>query len=186
MGTQEVWYFVKKIITLLHGKKRIFYGDEKESEYFWGDYAKANIKNIRNRVFNGINTLKYDPKMPFIEKNKKYANYWFSSSDGHTVQEFNDLLSKSNIDKLRKEGGLCIVYTHFASGFVDINGELDQTLKANLEYLSKQNGWFVPASTVLDYLLKQKNNDFVNSWYINQLDLKWLFDRIIKRVKYKR
>ena len=157
-----------------------------ESEYFWGDYSKDKIKFIRNRVFNGINTLKYDPRMPFKEKHKEYTNYWFSSSDGHTVEEFNDLISKSNINKLKRQGGLCIVYTHFASGFIDSNGKLNERFKDNIEYLSIQNGWFVPASEILEYLLSQKKKDYVSSFYINVLDFKWLSNRILKKLKYGR
>ena len=63
---------------IIEGSKKRFYGDEINSNYFWGDVAKEKIKFIRNRVFNGINTLKYDPKMPFREKRKIFSNYWFS------------------------------------------------------------------------------------------------------------
>jgi hypothetical protein len=174
------------IVKLFKKKTRRFYGDETNSEYFWGDISKKYIKYIRNRVFNGINTLKYDPLMPFIEKNKKYSNYWFSSSDGHTVEEFNNLISKNNIDKLIKDKGLCIVYTHFACGFVEQNGEVNKTFKNNIDYLASQNGWFVTTSEILDYLLMWKSKNSVNFFYNNLLDLKWLYERIVKRLKYGR
>lgn len=116
-------------------------GEETDSIHFWGDIVKERIKYIRNFTFNGINTLKYDPHMPYIDPYKKdYSNYWFSSSDGHTVEEFNELLTKENIDKLEKEGGLCIVYTHFAEGFVDENGNLNPEFKNKIEYLSSKSG----------------------------------------------
>ena len=124
--------------------------------------------------------------MPFKERRKKYSNYWFSSSDGHTVEEFSDLISKSNIDKLKRQNGLCIVYTHFASGFVDTNGELNKRFKGNIDYLSKQNGWFVPASEILEYLMSQKKKHYTTQLYINMLDLKWSVDRLIKKMKYGR
>ncbi len=168
------------------GKTRRFYGDEIESDYFWGDLSKKHIKYIRNRVFNGINTLNYDPKMPFKEKNKKYSNYWFSSSDGHTVEEFNNLINKKNIGNLIKQNGLCIVYTHFAKGFLEPSGEISKIFKNNIDYLSSQNGWFVPASEILDYLLKSRGEIPLNVFYINLLDLKWLIERIKKRIKYGR
>jgi len=128
--------------------------------------------------------------MPYIEKNKKHSNYWFSSSDGHTVEEFNNLISEKNIDQLKKEKGLCIVYTHFASGFVNENGELNSEFKKKIEYLSNQNGWFAPATTVLDHLLENKKDSDVNksisNFYLNKLDFTWLVERIIKRVKFGR
>jgi hypothetical protein len=124
--------------------------------------------------------------MPFIEKNKKYSNYWFSSSDGHTVEEFNDLIARGNIDKLIAENGLCIVYTHFAKGFLEKDGEINRTFKENIDYLSSQNGWFAPVTEILDYLLESKRKNTVNLFYINLLDFKWLIQRIRKKIKYGR
>jgi hypothetical protein len=174
------------LVKLFKGKSRRFYGDEINNDYFWGDLSKEHIKYIRNRVFNGINTLSYDPQMPYREENKKYSNYWFSSSDGHTVEEFNNLLTEKNIDKLIRRNGLCIVYTHLSSGFLDKNGELNRTFKKNIDYLTSKNGWFAPASEILDYLLKSKRKNTVSSFYINLLDLKWLVQRIQKKIKYGR
>jgi hypothetical protein len=186
-GYKRYGTILRFLIKLFTGKTRSFYGDEIESDYFWGDLSAEHIKYIRNRVFNGINTLSYDPRMPFKEKKKKYSNYWFSSSDGHTVAEFNNLITKKNIDRLIKQNGLCIVYTHFAKGFLDQNGEVERTFKANIDYLSSQNGWFVPASEILDHLLNSKEKEEeVNSTYVNLLDLTWLFDRIVKKTKYGR
>jgi hypothetical protein len=175
--------FISKYI---EGKSRKFYGDEIESDFYWGDISKKYIKYNRNRVFNGINTLKYDPEMPFREINKKDCNYWFSSSDGQTIEEFNNLITRKNVDKLIKEKGLSIIYTHFACGFVEENGEINRIFKENIDYLSSQNGWFVPISEILDYLLNIKKKTSVSSLYINLLDLKWLIDRVKKRIKYGR
>lgn len=186
-GYKRFGTILRFFVKLFKGNTRRFYGDETGSDYFWGDLSKEHIKYIRNRVFNGINTLYYDPQMPYIEKNKKFSNYWFSSSDGHTVEEFNNLISKENIDKLINENGLCIIYTHFACGFLEPNGEINRTFKENMDCLSSQNGWFAPASEILDHLLncrgKEYNPDF---FYVNLLDLKWLVGRILKRIKYGR
>jgi len=108
-GHKRFGMILRKTMQIIEGSKKRFYGDEINSNYFWGDIAKEKIKFIRNRVFNGINTLKYDPKMPFREKRKIFSNYWFSSSDGHNLKQFNNLVTKSNIDKLKREKGLCIV-----------------------------------------------------------------------------
>jgi hypothetical protein len=171
------------LMQLLAGEKRRSYGDEPGSIYFWGDIARTRIRFIRNRVFNGINTLRCDPKMPFRETGKKYANYWFSSSDGHTIDEFNKLVTPIHIEKLKRQGGLCIVYTHFADGFVDGNGELDADFKRNMQYLSKQNGWFAPASEMLDYLLEVRGEETASQFYLTVLDIKWLFQRFLKKIK---
>ena len=57
-GYKRYGAILKFLIKLLKGEKRRFYGDEIESDYFWGDLSKKHIKYIRNRVFNGINTSK--------------------------------------------------------------------------------------------------------------------------------
>ncbi|MDX2322636.1 MAG: hypothetical protein QNK26_18785, partial [Moritella sp.] len=91
----------------------------------------------------------------------------------------------ANIRKLQKDGGLCVVYTHFASGFIN-NGKLDETFKNNLDFLSQQNGWFAPASEILDYLKTQNKRTAITPFYVMKLDIKWLIDRIIKKYRYKR
>jgi|WetSurMetagenome_2_1015567.scaffolds.fasta_scaffold16426_2 hypothetical protein len=185
-GYKRYGNILRFMVKLFKGKSRRFYGDEIESEYFWGDLSAKYIKYIRNRVFNGINTLGYDPQMPFKEPKKKHSNYWFSSSDGHTVEEFSNLITLKNLNELIKEKGLCIVYTHFACGFVDQNGEVNRAFRENIDYLSSQKGWFAPASEILDYLLEKKKKNTVSMFYINLLDFRWLIDRVLKRIKYKR
>ena len=92
--------------------------------------------------------------MPYQCKRKsRYSNYWFSSSDGDTVREMNALLSPVNCDRLEKQGGVCIAYTHFAYGFVNAQGQLNPEFERNIRYLAGKAGWFVPVSTLLDYLL---------------------------------
>ena len=91
-------------------------GTHKESEYFWGDFCKEHIKYIRNRTFNGINTLKEDPRLVYKETGKDdCSNYWFSSSEGMRLESFVKLLTKENIDLLVSQKGCCIVYSPYLS-----------------------------------------------------------------------
>lgn len=162
-------------------------GDEPTSVHFWGDIAKESIRYVRNFTFNSINTLRADSMMPYTEKTKPYVNYWFSSSDGHTVKEFTDLIRPSNVDRLQREGGLCIVYTHFASGFVDSDGKVNERFADRITQLSQRPGWFAPVGEVLDYMVSngQCHRDI---GYRSQLrlNLLWIMDRIVKRLKYSR
>ena len=156
-------------------------GTDPESAYFWGDFAKEHIKYIRNRTFNGINTLSEDPRLVYKESGKeKYSNYWFSSSDGMRLGSFVKLLSCKNVGKLVSEKGCCIVYTHFGYDFVDENGVLSEEFKKAIDYISSKNGWFVPASTLLDYVLKDHEYK-ASSIYECKMDMKWLFERIFKK-----
>ncbi|KKQ18725.1 MAG: hypothetical protein US31_C0002G0070 [Berkelbacteria bacterium GW2011_GWA1_36_9] len=158
-----------------------FQGDNKKSAYFWGDYAKKYIKYIRNFSFNNLNTLKVDSSMPYKDPSKPYANYWFSASSAPDIQSFIKITSLKNIDKLAEEGGCAIIYTHFASGFVK-NGKLNHEFQKNLAYIAQQNGYFVPAGTLLDYLKSLKKQNNTSQIDIKKLELKWFWDKIIEKL----
>ena len=123
--------------------------------------------------------------MPWHDSKKPYVNYWFSSSDGHDVNLFNNLLSSDNLNKLESEGGACIVYTHFASGFVDKNGNLNQDFKDRIDDLASRGGWFVPCGVLLDYLLERKKRKKTGYWYMLSRNLIWMVERFFKSVKYR-
>jgi hypothetical protein len=137
-------------------------GEDPESQFFCGDIIKEKTKYVRMWGTTDINTLKFNPSMPYHDSKKPYINYWFSFSEGHTARVFNKLLQDQNIEKLTRERGATIVYTHFSSGFIkkSSNGEyiLNPVAKTQLMKLAKQkDGWFVTTSTLLDRLLLMKN-----------------------------
>ena len=158
-------------------------GEIEDSPRFWGDYCKKHIAYIRNRVFSGINTMARDPRMPCRYRHKdQYSNYWFSSSDGANKDVFSRLLAKDHVDRLARDGGCCIVYTHFASGFVDANGQLDAGFQERIEYLAKQDGWFAPTSSILDYMKDHGGSTYTGSMYDTWLDIVWLVQRAGRRL----
>jgi hypothetical protein len=161
-------------------------GSTPDSPFFWGDAAKHHVKFIRNFTFNGINLLRYDPKMPYVDRAKlTHSNYWFSSSDGHTVREMNSLLSQRNLDRLENENGVCIVYTHFASHYVDSAGRVDPEFAERVADVAGRGGWFVPVSGLLNYLLESRGKDYyADYWYLLRLNVIWLGNRIVKRIRF--
>lgn len=134
-----------------------FKGHIEDSEYFWGDVCQKKIKYVRAWATDNINTLSVNKTMPYHLKDKPYVNWWFGCSDGYNREKFNSLVSDSNINKLVTERGTCIAYTHFAYGFVDEKGEINNLFKKQMEKISKLNGWFVPASTILDRFLQLRD-----------------------------
>jgi hypothetical protein len=64
------------------------------------------------------------------------------------------LLDARRQDRLVAEGGACIAYTHFGFGFFK-NGLLNPEFRDVISRLARLGGWFVPASTLLDYLRRQ-------------------------------
>ncbi len=128
-----------------------FTGDEPQSQYFWGDYCHKYIKYVRGWATSDINTLKFNPSMPYHDPYKPYVQYWYACSDGANREMFNRLISSENVDRLIRENGTAIIYTHFASGFVDKKGNLNEETKKLLANVAiHKNGWFVPVNVILD------------------------------------
>lgn len=152
-------------------------GHVEGDEYFWGDLCKEKIKYYRNFVFQDVNTLKSCPFMPYHDPKRPYVNYWFASSNGHDVSSFNKCISQKNQDRLEEEGGACIMYTHFAKGFIE-DGKLDPKFKRLMTRLSQKNGWFVPVGTLLDYLLQVNGRHEITDSQRRRLERKWLFEKL--------
>ena len=70
------------------------------------------------------------------------------------------------------------MYTHFADGFCQ-NGKLSEQFKTQMKRLSKKNGWFVPLSTLLEFLKKENKTQVINARQRTILEWKWLFDKLI-------
>lgn len=158
----------------------LYMGHVEKSPYFWGDLAKKHISYVRNFTFPEINTLKACPFMPYHDPKRPYANFWFASTDGNVLETFNHCLKEDNQDRLEAEGGACIMYTHFASGFYK-NKVLDKTFVRLMERIAAKNGWFVPVSELLDYLLAQKKVMTISAMQRFFLEARWLKFKISVR-----
>lgn len=168
---------------VLRGKyKNLFYGHVEGNNYFWGDICKKNITYVRNFVFSDINTLKACPIMPYYDLKKPFVNYWFASSNGPDVETFNRCLAEKDQDRLEEENGACIMYTHFGKDFYK-NGNINSRFKFLMNRLSKKNGWFVPVSTLLDYLLEVKGQYTISNRERKRLERKWLFQQMKRNTK---
>lgn len=150
-----------------------FRGHVKGDPLFWGDLCLKYVKYVRNFVSKDINTLKHCPYMPYHDPDRPYVKWWFASSDGFSVEAFNQVLTEKNQDRLEEEGGACIMYTHFGNGFYR-QGHLDKRFRSLMERLSRKSGWFVPVSTLLDYLREQKGEKNISSTERMLLEFRWL------------
>jgi len=163
-------------IPLLRFAERYFHNSDYQghvvgSPYFWGDIIQSRIKYVR-LPFHTIpfpNTLKLNPSMPFHDPLRPFVNYWFASSDGSDCERFVHLLSERNINSLRRERGVCLIYTHFAKGFFrkdKTGGFLDSAFVRTLERISKcEAGWFPTASVLLDRLLALRKLSITQKGY---------------------
>jgi hypothetical protein len=151
----------------------MFRGHIKNDPLFWGDICRERIKYVRNFVFPEINTLRECPAMPYHDPDRPYVNYWFASSEGARIEPFLRCLTPERQDRLEIEGGACIMYTHLACGFYE-NGSLHARFTELMTRLSRKNGWFVPVSTLLDYILEKRGPHTITAAERAGLERRWL------------
>lgn len=161
--------FIRSLIGFFYKKSNLpFQGENPKSTYFWGDVLKERTKYVRLWGTSNINTLSFNPTMPYHDPQKPYVRYWFSYSDGYDAKGFNKLITDENIQKLINERGTSIVYTHFGLNFIKKNAKgnknIDSFFKNQIKKIAKhKDGWLVPASDILDRLLLMKNVNLVQN-----------------------
>lgn len=135
------------------GRGRVYDCQDPKNPYYWGDIAQQTIRYCRNLTFvRQINLRHLNPMMPFSDPARPLVPRWFSSCDGGNPGRFAALLSRTHLERLERERGVCIVYTHFGAGFVRdgrVLPEVEQCLRA----VAGLRGFkFLPASELLDEL----------------------------------
>ena len=169
----------KVIYNTLHlSRQNVHEGHVRMSPLFWGDLCRQRIKYVRNFSYVDINTLKVCPFMPYHDPDRPYVNYWFAASEGPKIDSFNAMIREDNQDRLASEGGVCIMYTHLAKGFVE-DGKINNRFKVLMERLRKMNGWFVPVQTLLDHILSTRGPHSISSRERDRMERRWLWHKIV-------
>lgn len=164
------------LATLYRGREN-FSGHLPRSEFFWGDICKNRLRFVRNFVFDEINLERINPTLPYHDPRKPFVNFWFSSCEGGDVAKFCEMISEPNQDRLAAESGICIMYTHFASGsFRD--GKVHPVFERLMRRLSKLNGWFVPVSELLEFLLAGKKQPTIPFGELRRMENRWIRHKI--------
>jgi hypothetical protein len=158
-----------------------FSGHDPESEYFWGDIAQTRVRYMRRFTFQNANILAINPAVPYRLADKPYVNYWFPTANGARAIEFDRLLQPDNLRQLEEEGGVCLVYTHLGSGSFNLDdGSLDPRFVRRIDELSARNGWFVPASEILDHLRgRQEWRGDLTFWQSLRVDTRFIAERTL-------
>ena len=128
-----------------------FTGHVEGSPFWWGDLCEKHVTYGRNLTTNDINTAEFNPSMPYRDPARSLIPWWFSASDAEGVDEFNELIHPRRQERLAREGGICIVATHFGKDFVR-DGVVNSVTRARLEELSQRPGWFPTTGELLDWL----------------------------------
>jgi hypothetical protein len=155
-----------------------FSGHIEGSPYYWGDLCKQRVRYCRSFAYSMTNTLRACPWTPYHDPDRGLVNYWYASSDGANKERFLQILSEPKQDELEAEGGACIMYTHFGHGFVE-DGVLDARFQSLIERLSRKNGWFVPVSTLLDYLLSERGDPVITQAQRKTIEWRWLTRKLV-------
>jgi hypothetical protein len=167
---------------MTHNSRTGYFRGHKEGDpLFWGDICKAKIRYVRNFTYADINTLAACPMMPYHDPERPFVNHWFASSEGADVNAFNRCVSEANQDRLEAQGGACIMYTHFASGFFR-DGTVNPRFKQLMERLAQKDGWFVPVTTLLDHLSAEHGKSVITNDQRRGLERRWLLSKL--RVGY--
>ncbi|MGE3844155.1 MAG: hypothetical protein AB7I50_21490 [Vicinamibacterales bacterium] len=172
-GIRRVIYNV-----LTRGKNAgAFRGHIESDPLFWGDLCHERIAYVRNFVFRDINTLAACPLMPYRDSLRPYVRAWFAATEGSNADTFVRTLSAANVQQLEREGGACIVYTHFGHGHV-VGGQVRRDVRAALTQLASRGGWFVPVSELLDYLSRETGPADLTDAQRSALEWRWLFHKV--------
>jgi hypothetical protein len=131
-----------------------FTGHIEDSPLWWGDLCAKHVVYGRNLTTNDINTARFNPSMPYRDPARPLIPWWFSASDAEGVQEFNEIIRPSQQERLQREGGFCVVATHFGKDFVR-DGVVNPVTRARLKELSQRSGWFPTTGQLLDWLRAQ-------------------------------
>ncbi len=169
--------FLYNLLTRYRNKRR-FGGTDPTSNLFWGDRCQRDVKYVRNFVYTDVNTLKACPFMPYKDPMRPLVNYWFASSEGPTCSTFCRTISEANQDRLEAEGGACIMYAHFGTAGFYEDRALNSRFRFLMERLAKKDCWFVPVSTLLDYIQNQRGEHTLAPTERIFLERKWLYEKV--------
>lgn len=166
-------------------RSAVFQGDVKGSEYFWGDLHKKYHKFTRNLTFvSDLNVLNLDSSMPYIDSQKPFSNFWFSTADAPDANHFRNTVTKEKIDRLEREGGVCILSTHLGKQYC-VDGTIDPYLIEIINYISKKPGWFAPVGQVLEFLLAEHPDRApITAWQLYKLEFNYLLDRLKEKMNH--
>lgn len=151
-------------------------GDVPDSEYFWGDLCRTHVRYLRNFTFRQLDMLAVNPEMPYALPGTPYVNGWFSTTDAPDAGAFNRVVTIRALERLERDGGVCIVSTHLGKGF-SRDGRLDPGVDATLRYLAQRPGWFVPVSEILDHLVT-RGDRVLSARGIARLELRFITEKL--------
>jgi hypothetical protein len=167
---------LKRLYVPFNGRPAGHYlGHVPGSPYWWGDLCSDHIVYVRNLSFTTANVMSINPSMPYHDPSRPLVRSWFSACDAEDVTEFNALLQSEALDRLEREGGVCLVATHLGKGFVS-DGEVHPRTRRTLESLERRGGWFPTVGELLDHLAGRRNESTLPADEWRRMQWRWAWD----------
>jgi hypothetical protein len=138
-----------------------FDGHDPASPRFWGDVCRERFRFVRGFTFPVLNSGAIPPGGPYRLASTPWVDHWFSTADAPDAAAFRRLVTRPAVDRLAAEGGVCILSTHLGKGFAR-GGRVDPAVEDALRYLAGLDGWFVPASVILEHQLAARGTDRIS------------------------
>ncbi len=152
------------------------------SRYFWGDICQEQFRFVRSFAFDELDVSRIPPGRPYRLASTPYVNYWFATADAPDAESFKRLVTREQVDRLVESGGFTIISTHLGKGFVR-KGSVDPQVVDILTYVSKLPGWFVPVSSLLEFLLSRAESDALSLSQLYRLEMRHVWDRLRSRIR---
>jgi hypothetical protein len=172
---------LKRLLRSLSGAS-YYQGDVEGSPYWWGDLCERHITYVRNLTFAEINLLRVNPTMPYRDPSRPLVPWWFSATDAEDAEAFCQLISPARQERLEREGGVCIVATHFGKGFVR-DGRVVEAFREHLETLARRPGWFPTVGDLLDWLRGQQRHHVLAPAEWRKMQWTWARDLFRRKAR---
>jgi len=134
-----------------------FDGHVANSPRFWGDVCRERFRFVRNLTFPVLDSGAIPPGGPYRLRSTPWVSHWFNTSDAPDAAAFRRLVTRDAVDRLVEAGGTCILSTHLGKGFAR-GGRVDPAVEDALRYVAGHDGWFVPASAILEHQLAARGS----------------------------
>jgi hypothetical protein len=166
----------------LNGQPAQYYqGHQEESPYWWGDLCREHVMYVRNLTFEATNIARINPSMPYHDPSRPLVRWWFSGAEAEGARQFVDVLRADRLDRLEREGGICIVSTHLGKSFAN-DGLVHPLVRARLEDVARRPGWFPTVSQLLDWLREQRSASELPALEWRRMQWRWARDLVRRKV----
>ncbi len=123
-------------------------GEEPGSKYYWGDYSKEYVKQIRLFRTRYTNTLKVNPSMPYYDPKKPCVNGWFTA----TRRAFHHCATEQALARLKRKNGLTVLYQYLTMYVGDDGTISEDFIEAAQRLLRDGQIWVAPTRDIMHRL----------------------------------